>query len=142
MQSLDPIQNARMQDLADAGNVVYTYRFASPEKSTDASHALTFARDAFSLRRSLGENVPDTEARTFIANKDPTLALFSRTHPHTFFMVTEWAGGARHLQVLQELGCVRKQVEDGRSEEQANVHVSSLLMDQCKRDVTRETTSG
>ena len=134
------IQQARLERLASEGAGVLQYVYDTPERTTDTAHALAMARDAFKRRNAMPGSVCDRDARRKLVEEDETLHLFARTHPRIFEMVTDRAQGARHFEVLQELGAVRSQVEGGKSETEANVHVCSILMDRCRTDAPPDET--
>ena len=134
MDAVGKIQQARLEQLASQGAGVLQYVYDTPERTTDTAHALAMARDAFKRRNAMPRSVNDRDARRKLLEEDETLRLFARTHPRIFEMVTDVAQGPRNFEVLQELGAVRSQVEGGKSESEANVHVSSILMDRCRTD--------
>lgn len=132
METVKRLHGERLERLAAGGAGVLQYVYDAPERQADASYALALARDAFLRRQTLGSAVCDAASRSRIVLEDPALAAFSRTHPRIFEMVTSLREGARHFEVLQELGAVRSQVERGKSADEADVHVSTWLLDHCR----------
>jgi hypothetical protein len=141
--TIEQLQNQRLQDLANRpGNVVYRYAYNEPEKAASASQVLTLARDLFLRRQAmLAVTSDDNDARARLKREDLTFALFSRTHPVIFERMTDGALGSQHFEILQEMGAVRRQVESGADEAQANVTVSSLILQRATAHISPESTA-
>jgi hypothetical protein len=132
MQLAGQLHRERLERLSAEGASVLQYVYDEPERRADAAYALALARDALLRRQALGK-VDDAHARARVLAEDATLRQFAKTHPRIFQLVTELVDGPRHFEVLQELGAVRAQVERGKSGDEANVHVSTMLLERCRR---------
>jgi hypothetical protein len=133
-ETIQQIQAQRLQSLADnPANLVYKFAYDVPEKKASASQVMTLARDLF-LQRQAKTMLTDEEARAELKANDESFAALSRTHPRIFYFMTDKIGGPKHFEVLFELGALRKQVETGCDEAQANAMASSLILERAKAE--------
>lgn len=125
------MQELRMERLARAqGNSVLRYVFDAPRRPSCSERALALARDIFRARQDLA-GVCDAEARERLVRGESVFGWFRESFPKTFELITQADGGARHFDTLVELAAVRRQVEGGKSQHEADVHVQELLLARC-----------
>ena len=125
------IQETRLEELARTPGVsVLRYAFDAPAREASAERSLALARDIFKRRADLA-SLGDDEARARVVVEEEAFGWFRETFPKIFELITQRHGGARHFDVLVELAAVRRQVERGKSQSEAELHVQQLLIDRC-----------
>jgi hypothetical protein len=117
---------------------VLEYQYETAERNADAEMCVKLARKALEARRELPVETQLTRAAKLICTQDPILRQFSRTHPQTFMSMMDAEHAGRALEMLEKLARLRKEVERGMSEAEANVHANRLIMERTMRDPTEE----
>lgn len=128
METALQIQRERMGQLAHRqGHTVLDWVYDQPANpGLSSGQRMAIARDVFVARQKLA--VPDEEARRVLRAQDSVFSMFAQDHPQMFSLITEREKGAAHFQVLQELAALRRQVEQGKSEAEATVKASEIIM--------------
>jgi hypothetical protein len=128
------IQRQRMLERSGSNDVVYEYAYNKPEREATAEQAVKMAFLALLERQKL-KDITDAEARKEILEKgEKALQVFSRTHPHTFELITNFARGAEHFTVFSKLARLRQKVdENGTNEAQATAAANEMLQSQCAK---------
>lgn len=129
---------ARMRKLAEQPHTdVLEYAYDSPAREADAVMCVKMAQRAVEARRALGKLKVDEAARRVCA-ADPLLKTFSQTHPQTFLVMMDLDNCGRALEMLSRLARLRKSVEEGMPEAEANVHANRIIMENTMRNPTEE----
>jgi hypothetical protein len=115
---------------------VLEYTFAEPCREADAVVCVKLAQRTMEARRALGPHLTVVEAATCIRATDDLLKQFSSTHPQTFLAMLDPEHCGRALEMLEKLARLRKAVESGMTEAEANVHANRLIMEKAMRNPT------
>ena len=117
---------------------VLEYQYDTAERNADAEMCVKLARKAVEVRRALPVGMSITKAAKQVCKQDEVLKQFSRTHPQIFMGMMDLEHAGRALEMLEKLARLRKEVERGMSEAEANVHANRLIMERTMRNPTDE----
>lgn len=139
MENARVAQRERMCRLANEPHTeVLEYQYETAERSADAEMCVKLANKALECRRKLPVGMHIAKAAKQICKQDGILRQFSRTHPQIFMGMMDLEHAGRAMGMLERLARLRKEVERGMSEAEANVHANRLIMERTMRDPTEE----
>ena len=130
-------QQNRMRQVAERDHTdVLEYVFDTPSRDADAVTCVKLAQRTLEARAALAAGTPLKKAAKEIRQSDPLLKQFSTTHPQTFACMLDPEHSGRAFRMLETLARIRKGVEAGMSEAEANVHANRVIMEKTMRDPT------
>lgn len=139
MESARQAQTERMCRLANQPNIeVLEYQYESAEREASAEMCVKLAYKAFEARKLLAVELHIVKAAKKVCKDDEVLRQFSRTHPQIFMNMMDLEHAGQGLEMLEKLARLRKEVESGMTEAEANVHASRLIMEKTMRNPTAE----
>lgn len=139
MENARIAQQERMRRLASEPHTeVLEYKYDTAERDADAEMCVKLACKALEARQCLPVELSITKAAKQVCRQDEILRQFSRTHPQIFMGMMDLEHAGRALEMLEKLARLRKEVEKGMSEAEANVHANRLIMERTMRNPTAE----
>ena len=131
-----------MRSLADEPRTdVLEYVYDSPERAADPQMVVKLAAKTVEARARLPRDMNVVKAAKRLCASDETLAQFSRTHPSTFMLMLDQDNCGRAMLMLEQLARLRKAVNQGMSEAEADVQASRLIMEKTMRGPSSEERS-
>ena len=140
MQHASKCIEQRMRRLAEKPHTqVLEYSYETQERGADAVTCVKLFQRVAEIRGRLDASMAPTDAHRAVLEEDPSLEEFARNFPAIFRNALDVKNVSHHLNVLQSLARLRKEVESGSmTEAEANVHATRIILEKTMRGPTEQ----